>query len=95
MLDHVREVIRRQPVIQRHQHRSDLGHGVKRLELRVCIRRDIDDTVSRLHTEVLERGGPSIAAFEELTVCQPKRAVDHRLAVSIEAPGTAPELHRA
>ena len=41
------EVVRRQPVVDRHEHRADLRNGVERLELRVRVRRDVRDAIAR------------------------------------------------
>ena len=41
MVDDVGEVVGGEPVVDRHEHRADLRHGVERLELRVRVRRDV------------------------------------------------------
>src|SRR5260370_27511863 len=62
VLDDVGEVIGGQPVVYRHQHRADLGHGVKRLELLVDVRGDVGDSVALANASPLARGRPAVAA---------------------------------
>ena len=46
VVDDVREVVGDQAVVDRHEHRADLRHGVERLELRVGVRRDVRDAIA-------------------------------------------------
>src|SRR6266852_3766393 len=92
VLDDIGEVIGGQPVVDRHQHRADLGHGVKRLELLVDVRGDVCDSVALANAHPLERGGPAVAAVEELLVGKPEVAVDDRLTLWMQASSPAYEL---
>ena len=83
-----------EPVVDRHQHRADLRHGVERLELRVRVRRDVRHPVAWLHAEPLQRRRPAVAAIEELRVGQPQVAIDHRLASGVQPARAASELQR-
>jgi hypothetical protein len=56
VVDDVREVVRRQAIVDGNQHRTDLRNRVKRLELRVRVRRDVDDAVTLLDAERLQGG---------------------------------------
>ena len=87
VLDDVGELVRAQPVVDRHEDRADLRHGVKRLELRVRVRRDVGDAIARLDAERLQRGGPPVAAIEELRVGKPQVAVDDRFAIGVQRAG--------
>jgi len=90
----VDEVVGGKPVVDRHQHRAGLGDGIERLELRVGVRRDGGDPVTRLDAQPLQRGRPPVAAVEELLVGQPEAAVDDRLAGAVQSAGAAGEVQR-
>ena len=79
-----------EPEVDRNQHRSNLWHGIERLELRVGIRREVGDAVALPHPQALQRGRPAIAAVKELPVGEPDRPVDDGLAVRVE--GARPTL---
>ena len=49
--EQVAEIILRQPEVQRHEHRPQLRHGVERLELCVCIGRDVGHAVALPHAQ--------------------------------------------
>ena len=44
-----------QPVVDRHQYRTNLRHSVIPLKMRVCIRRYISDPIPLLDTKLLQR----------------------------------------
>jgi hypothetical protein len=88
----VDEVLRRQPVVDRHQDGPDLRHGVEGFQLRVRVRRDRGHAVRLRHAQPLQRRGPAVAAIEELPVRQAKLAVDDRLAVSVQPARPAGEV---
>ena len=90
----VHEVVGREAVVDRHQHGSHLGHGVKRLELLVRVRRDVRDTVPLLDAHRLQGRGPPVAAREELFVGQPQVAIDHPFAIAIQLACPSRELER-
>ena len=52
----VDEVIRRQPVVDRHQDRTDLRHRIERLELLVSVGSDVGHAVAPAHTQRLQHG---------------------------------------
>ena len=84
----VDEVVGGQAVVDRHEHRADLRHGVERLELLVRVRRDVGDTVALLHAHPLQGRRPAVAAIEELLVGEAQVAVDDGLAVRRTASAT-------
>ena len=94
VLDDVGEVVWREAIVDRHDHRADLRHGVERFEHRVRIRRDIGNAIAGRHPEALQRAGPTIAAIEKLLVGEAGQAVDHGLTVSVKPAGSARELQR-
>src|SRR5438046_1118733 len=89
MINEIDELFGRQPEIDWHQHRADLRHRVKRLELRVRVGRDVRDPVALTDAQRLERGRPAIATLEELGVGPAFMAVDERLPVRVQ-PSRAP-----
>ena len=90
----VDEVLRGQPVVDRHQDGAELRHRVEGLQLRVRVRRDRGHPVALRHAEPLQRRGPAVAAIEELPVGQPEITVDDRLPVCVQPAGTAGEVQR-
>ena len=94
VVDDVGEIVRRQAEVDRHEHGPDLRDGVERLELRMRIRRDVDDAVALLDTERLQRGRPAIAALEEVAVREALGAVDDSLARRVQATCAPGELER-
>src|SRR5207249_4810885 len=94
VLDDVREVVRRQSVIDWYDDGADLRHGVERLEHRVRVWRDVGDAIAGTDGKALQRAGPSVAPIEELLIGVAVRAVDDRFMMRIEAPGAARELER-
>ncbi len=94
VIDDEGEIIRCQAVVDRYQHRTDLRHCIKRLQLRVRIRRNVDDPVALLHAECLQRRRPPIAPVEELLVGQALLTVDDRFAARVQTPRAPRELER-
>ena len=94
VVHHVDEVVRRQPVVHRHEYRAELRHRVERLQLRVGVRRDGGDAVPLLHAERCQRGGPAVAPVEELLVGEPQVTIDDGFAPAMQATGAAGELKR-
>ncbi len=94
MVNDVGEVVGRQPVVDRHEHGANLGHGIEGLELLVDIRRDVCYPVTLANAHPLERGGPAVAAVEELLVGEPEVAVDDRLALRMQSSSPPHELER-
>ena len=68
VIDEVNEIVRGQAIVNRHQHRADLRHGIERFELRVGVRRDIGDAVARANPKLLQGRRPTIAPIEKLRV---------------------------
>src|SRR5438445_4166244 len=95
VIDYVGEVVRSQPVVNRHQDSAELRHCVERLQLAVSIRRDVGHPVALVYTESRKRARPAITALEELLVGQAATILVHRLDLGIEAPGAASKLQRA
>ena len=81
VVDDVVEIVGDQAIVDRHQHRADLRHGVVRFQLRVRVRRDVGDAVALPHAQRLQRRRPAVAAIEELLIGEPQFAVDDGLAV--------------
>ena len=94
VVDDVGEIVRGEAEVDRYEHGPDLRDRVERLELRVRIRRDVDDAVALLDTECLQRGGPAIAALEEVAVREALVAVDDSLARRIQATRAPGKLER-
>ena len=92
--DHVAEISRAQAVIQRHEDRAELRHGVELLEHRMRIGRDDDHPVTGAHAEALQRRRPAIAALEELRIRQAQRAINDGFALRVQQPRAARELQR-
>ena len=95
VLDHVREVVGRQPVVARHDDGADLRNGVVALEMRGRVRRDVGDAVALAHTERLQRRRPAVDPLAELLVREAAIAVDHGIAVRVQLAGAAQELESA
>src|SRR5205823_13882734 len=85
VVDDVGEIVRGKAEVDRHEDGPDLRDRIERLELRMRIRRDVDDAVALLDTERLQRGRPAIAALEEVAVREALVAVDDSLARRIQA----------
>ncbi len=94
VVDHVCEVRRGQPVIDRHEDCTDLRNRVKRLQLRMGIRRDISHAVVLLHPQALERRRPAIAPVEEGAVCPPLFAIANRFSIAIQGPRAPRKIKR-
>src|SRR4029079_5844635 len=92
MVGDVNEVVRREPEVDGHQHRSHLRHCVERLELLMHIPRDIGDPVALHHPHRLQRRRPPIAPVEELLVGQSQITIDHPQPTSIQLARTPGEL---
>ena len=92
VIDDVGEIVGCQPVVDGNQHGANLRHRVKRLELLVQVRRDVGDPIALVHAHPLERGGPAVAAVEELLVAEPQVAVDDRLTLRMQASSPPREL---
>ena len=90
----VDEVLGRQPEIDRHQHGADLGNGVKGFELLVRVGRDVGNPVALLDSHFLKRGGPLVAAVEELRVCEAEVAVNDSLSTPVQLSSAARKLER-
>jgi hypothetical protein len=94
VVDDVREVGRREPEIDRHEHGAGLRHGVEGLELRMRVRGDVRHPIALPHAESLQPARPAIATREELLVGEPKGAVHDPFPVRVQAAGAASELDR-
>jgi hypothetical protein len=95
MLDQVFEVVGNQPEVERHEHRTQLRHGIERLELRVGIRRDVGDAVARADAHFLQHAGPAVAAVAERVVGPALRAVHHGFAAAMQAPRAPQKFQRS
>ena len=94
VVDDVGEVVGGQAVVDRHDDRADLRHGIEGFELRVRVRRDVGHAIALAHAEPLQRRRPAVTALEELLVGQPQRAIHDRLAVGVELARAAREFQR-
>jgi hypothetical protein len=92
--DDVRELVRAQAIVDGHEDGADLGHGVKRLELCMRIRRDVRDAIAGLDAERLQRHRPPIATIEELRVGEPQVAVHDRFTVWVQSACASGEVER-
>ena len=71
VVDDICEVFGGQPVVDRHQHRADLRHGVERFELSVRVRRDIGHPVAGRDIQLLQGVRPAVATIKELRIAEP------------------------
>ena len=55
VIDDVGKIVRGKPKVNRNQHSTNLGDSVKGLELRVCVWRDIGDSILLTDTKALQR----------------------------------------
>ena len=94
MVDDVLEILRQQPVVDRHQHRADLRHRVVAFQMGMRVRRDIGDPVALAHAHSLQRRGPTVAAVQEFRIGEAQIAIDDRFLVAIKPPRPPCELHR-
>ena len=94
MVDDVVEIVGQQAIVDRHQHRADLRHGVVGFEMRVRIGGDVGDAIALPDAHRLQGRRPAVAALEELRVGQSQVAIDDGLAVGIEPTGASREFHR-
>ena len=90
--DDVREFVRAQPVVDRHQHRPELRNRIKGLEPGVRVGRDVGHAIAGRNAEPAQRGRPPVAPLEELPVGEPQVAVHDRFAIRIERARPAGEL---
>ena len=90
--DQVAEIVRDQPIVERHQHGANLRDGIERLELRVRIRRDVGDPIPGLDAGLLQPRRPSIAPLAELGVGERVRAVEDGRAIAIQPAAATEEL---
>src|SRR5262245_12283271 len=84
VIQHISEVVRREPIVHRHDDRASLRNGVELLEMLMRVRRDGADAIPRAYPELDEGCGPTIAALAELIVRETQRAIDDSLARAIE-----------
>ena len=68
VLENIGEVVRGEAEVDGHDHGADLRHRVEGLQMRVGVRRDGGHAVARLHAQLLQGGGPAVAALKELAV---------------------------
>ena len=94
VIDDVAEIVRREPIVDRHDDGADLRHAVERFEHRMGVRRDIRDARAGVDVELLQHSGPAVAAIEELLVGETQRAVNDRFVMRVDAPGAPGELER-
>src|SRR4030095_6756355 len=76
----------------RNQDRTDLRDRIKRFELGVCVRGDVDNAVALLDAERLQGGRPAIAALQELLVREALVTIDDGLTRGVQATRTPGEL---
>ena len=93
VVDDVLEVIREQPIIDRHQYRADLRDRIIRLQMGVRVRGDVGHPIALSDSEGLQRRRPAIAAFQELCVGQSQIPIDDRFALGVEPACASSELH--
>src|SRR5438445_4404871 len=94
MVDDVSEVVSRQSIVDRHEDRAYLRHGVERFQLLSDVGRDVGDAIARGDAQPLEHGRPPVATLEELLVGQPQVAVDDGLALRVQSSSPSHELER-
>src|SRR2546422_10432089 len=94
MADDVREIVRCEAEVDGHDDTADLRDGIKRFEQGVGVGRDVGDAVTPSDAETLQRARPAVASIEELAVGVPRRAIDGRFVMRIEATRAAGGLER-
>src|SRR3989440_9076912 len=92
MVDDVSKVVSRESIVDRHEDRAYLRHGVERFQLLMDVGRDVGDAIARGDAQPLEHGRPPVATLEELLVGQPQVAVDDRLALRMQSSSPSHEL---
>ncbi len=93
--EHVREVVGREPVVQRRVNRADLHRAVGGLQVVVRVRVQHRHPVALLDPARLKRGGEAVGALAELRV-RVSRPVDRedRLLVGVVAPRPVQKVRR-
>jgi hypothetical protein len=91
---HVDEIIRRQPVIDRHDDRPELRYGVELLELLMRVGCDCRNPVAFGDAQLRERGAPAVTPLAELGIREANIAVDHGLAPAMQFACAAREFER-
>src|SRR5579884_1634606 len=94
MLNNIGKIFSDEAIVDRNEHRSDLGNGVEGLKLSMRIGRDVGDAIALANAQTLEHGGPAITALAKLGIRQAQSFIDHSLAVRIQTPGATQELKR-
>src|ERR1044071_2832496 len=97
MFDHVSKIVRREPIVERHQDGPELRHCIELLEHRVRVRGNDGHAITLAHAVLLQRSGPAVTTFEELRIRQTQLAVDDGLALAVQlarAPGKLPRTER-
>src|SRR4051812_10643821 len=94
MVENVGKVVGDQPVVDRHEHGADLRHSIKRFEMAMGVRSNIDHTVAWLDAQCLQCRRPTVATLEKLPVGESQFSIDNSFTVAIQALRTPCELHR-
>ena len=92
MPGHVNEILGRQAIIDRHDHRPELRYRVELLQMLMRVGRNRRDAIALAHTQFRERGAPLVASLAELGVRKPQFTVDHGLAPAVQFACAAREL---
>src|ERR1700721_2703149 len=79
VVDHVKKVLGRQPVVQGHDDGADLRYGVERLEHRMRVRRYDGNSIALRDAESLQSRRPSVATVEEFGIGEPPLVFDDSL----------------
>jgi hypothetical protein len=90
----VRHVVGRQPVVDRNERRPDLRHRVVLLEVPVRVVRDRRHAIAGPDTQPLQRRGPPVAALQEFAIGEATSAVDDGLPIRVQPAGAAREFQR-
>ena len=93
VVDDVLEIIRDQPIVDRHQDRADLRDRIVRFQVGVGVRGDVGHPIALADSEGLQRRRPAIAAVEELRIRQSQFPIDDRFALGVEPACASSELH--
>src|SRR6266550_2604373 len=94
VIDQVSKVVCGQAKVQWHKYAAELRYGVKRLQLRMSIGREIGDAIARANSEPLQHRRPTIAPIEELGVAPARLTIDHGDALRIKFARAASEFER-
>ena len=83
-----------QSVIDRYHDRTDLRNCIKRFQVRMRIRRNTGDSITRLDPEFLQGRRPPVTPFEEFSIGQPECPVNNPYAIGVKSASATGKIER-